>query len=199
MDGIGSEVYGAAGSDEVVDADAALGGKVPDAGVGVGAVIDDGVIGCTEGGVLVVGPEDAAGALNPGGEAAGRGEVPAEDDRCKRNAGEGATDGEGRAAESACDAGGAGLGAGVTVIFLNARGIGLPERKELRGIFEVATKETGSMIAGKDFAGVDACHQELEIIAILSNTKAPLNQRTQLKGESGGSGLCDSLLSRRRG
>ena len=39
MDSVCAQVDGAAGVDEVVEADATLGGKVPDAGVGVGAVV----------------------------------------------------------------------------------------------------------------------------------------------------------------
>ncbi len=37
VNSVGAEVDGAARVDEVVDADAALGGEVPDTGVGVGA------------------------------------------------------------------------------------------------------------------------------------------------------------------
>ncbi len=39
MDAVGAEVDGAAGAEEVVEADAALGGEVEDAGVGVFAVV----------------------------------------------------------------------------------------------------------------------------------------------------------------
>jgi hypothetical protein len=74
VDGVGADVDGAAGGEEVVGADAELGGEVPDAGVVVGAVVAVGggadaaaVDGqAAEGGVLVVGPEEAAGALDPG-------------------------------------------------------------------------------------------------------------------------------------
>lgn len=56
VDAVGAEVDGAARAEEVVEADAALGGKVPDAGIGVLAVIL-GVVGwASEGWVLMVGP-----------------------------------------------------------------------------------------------------------------------------------------------
>ena len=77
MDGVGAEVDGAAGTEEVVDAYAALRGEVPDAGVGVGAVVLFVVGWASEGGVFVVGPEETACALSPEGEAAGAGDVPA--------------------------------------------------------------------------------------------------------------------------
>ncbi len=71
MDGVGAEVDGAAGAEEVVDTDAALRGEVPDAGVGVGAVVLHVVGWATEGRVFVVRPEHAAGGLAPEGESLG--------------------------------------------------------------------------------------------------------------------------------
>ncbi len=67
-----------------------LGGKVPDAGVGVGAVVERVIGWPPEGRILVIGPEEAARGLSPEGDATGAVEVPAEDDRGDRGAGEGA-------------------------------------------------------------------------------------------------------------
>ncbi len=39
VDAVGAEVDGATGTEEVMDSDAALRGEIPDAGVGVGAVV----------------------------------------------------------------------------------------------------------------------------------------------------------------
>ena len=71
VDAVGAEVDGAAGTDEVVDADAALWSEVEDAGVGVGAVVLRVVGRAAEGWVFVVCPDEAAGGLAPEGEAAG--------------------------------------------------------------------------------------------------------------------------------
>ena len=79
VNAVGAEVDGAAGVDEVVDADAALRGEVEDAGVGVGAVVLRVVGRATEGGVLVVGPDETAGGLSPEGEVTRADEVPAKD------------------------------------------------------------------------------------------------------------------------
>ena len=73
-----------------MDADAALRGEVPDAGVGVGAVVLRVVGWAAEGWVFVVGPEETAGGLAPEGEAAGADEVPAQDDGGDGGSGEGA-------------------------------------------------------------------------------------------------------------
>src|SRR5260370_36429705 len=77
---IGTEVDGALGVDEVVDAYSALGGEVPHAGVRVGPVVDEVERLRSERGILVVGPEETTGGLGPGGEATGSGEVPAQND-----------------------------------------------------------------------------------------------------------------------
>ena len=80
MDGVGAQVDGVSGVDEVVEADAALGGKVPDAGIGVGTVVRDVVRWATEGRVFVIGPEQASGGLGPGYPFLAMDEVPTEDD-----------------------------------------------------------------------------------------------------------------------
>src|SRR5260370_846121 len=87
VDCVGAEVDGAFRADEEVYAYADLGGEVPDAGLGVGAVVAKVEDGGADGGVLVVGPDDSAGPLQPGGDAMGAGEVPAEDDGRDRGTG----------------------------------------------------------------------------------------------------------------
>src|SRR5258707_178588 len=101
---VGAEVEGAVGAEEVVDTYATLGGEVTHAGVCVGAVVDDVEGEAPVGRVLVVGPEDAAGGLCPGGDTAFACEVPPEDGGGEGHAGEGASDRVER---------GAGEGAGV--------------------------------------------------------------------------------------
>jgi hypothetical protein len=56
VDSVGAEVDGAAGANEVVDANSALRGEVEHAGVGVGTVILLVVGWASEGRILVVGP-----------------------------------------------------------------------------------------------------------------------------------------------
>jgi hypothetical protein len=95
MDAVGAQVDGVAGVDEVVEADAALGGEVPDAGIGVGTVVRDVVRWATEGRVFVIGPEHASGGLGPRYPFVTMGEIPPEDDWREGDAGEGSAYGVG--------------------------------------------------------------------------------------------------------
>src|SRR5271163_2554579 len=79
VDGVGAEVDGAAGAEEVVDTDASLGGEVKDAGVGVGAVVLLVVGWAAECRVLVVGPDEPASGLAPEGKSLGADYVPTKD------------------------------------------------------------------------------------------------------------------------
>ncbi len=196
MDGVGAEVDGVPGTDEVVNADTALRGEVPDAGVGVGAVVGEGEVAGTVGGVLVVGPEEAAGGLSPRGEFVGAGEVPAQDDGGGGDAGEGAAHGKGGAAEvvAAEDLRGAGLVREEAVIFLEPGRVGLPEGEELDGVLEVAAEGTGEVVAGEDLAGVNASHDEFEVVTHVCDAFAALDDGADLKGERGGIGLGEALL-----
>lgn len=197
MDGVGAEVDGALWGDEVVKADTALRGEVPDAGVGVGSVVGEGKVGVSKGGVLVVGPKQAAGGLGPRGKATGSGEVPAEDDGGDGNAGEGAADGIVRAAEAAFaggDLAGAGVGCGEAAGLLGFGGEGLPKGKKLGGVLEVAAEEAGAVVAGEDLAGVDTGHKELEIVAILRQADTALDEGSEFQRKSGGGGLSDAFL-----
>ncbi len=174
MDGVGSEVDRAAGTDEVVEAHPSLRGEVPDAGVGVGAVVLDVVGRPAEGRILVVGPEDASGSLSPEGDAAGTDQVPAEDDRGDGDAVEGSAHGVGSGAlrwgSGWVDAQGA----------LELRGVGLPEREGLDGVLEVAAQGSSPHVRSKDLAGVDSGHEEAEVVAVLGEADAALNQGAQL-------------------
>ena len=196
MDGVSAEVDRALGCKEVVQADAALGGEVPDAGVGAGAVVGKGEIGGAVGGVLVVGPENPAGGLGPRRDFVGAGEVPAQDDGGEGDAGEGTADSEGGAAEvvAAKDLDGAGLAGEEAIIFLEPGRVGLPEGEELDGVLEVAAEGTGEVVAGEDLAGVNASHDEFEVVTHVCDAFAALDDGADLKGERGGIGLGEALL-----
>ena len=107
MDRIGSEVERAARAKEVVDSYSELGREVPDAGVGVGAVVEDVVGRPAEGRVFVVGPDEAAATLGPRHElaVARAGEVPFEQDGGDGDAGEGSAYGVGGGADAGRGAG----------------------------------------------------------------------------------------------
>src|SRR6266481_294255 len=102
MDAVGAEVDGASGTNEVVDANAALWSEVEDAGVGVGAVVLRVVGRAAEGWILVIGPDETAGGLAPEGEAACADEVPAEDEGGDGGSVEGAAYGVERGTDGCC-------------------------------------------------------------------------------------------------
>src|SRR5580698_6228529 len=77
VDGVGAEIERAAWTDEVVDANSALRGEVPDACVGVWAVVLRVIGRAAEGRIFVVGPENTTRCLTPEGEFSGANEVPA--------------------------------------------------------------------------------------------------------------------------
>ena len=201
MDGVGAEVDGVGGCDEVVETDAALRGEVPDAGVGVGTVIGQGEIGVSEGRILVVGPQKTARGLRPRCEAMRACEVPTKDDGSYGDAGEGAADGVVGAAEAAFADGdllGAGVGCGEAAGFLGFGRVGLPEGEELGGVLEVAAHKSAAVVAGEDLACVDAGHEELEVVAVFRDADAALDEGAELEGEAVRSGLGDAFLSARR-
>jgi hypothetical protein len=170
-----AEVDGAVRAQEVMDADAALRGEVPDAGIGVGAVVLFVVRRPTEGRVLVIGPEHTAGGLSPEGEALGADDVPAEDDGGDGRAGVGAADG----VEPGALLGSANrVGAEGTLEFGR---VGLPEGEDLDGILEVAAEGTAAECGGEDLAGVNASHDELEAVAILGEAGAALDDCAELE------------------
>jgi len=90
VDGVGAEVDGAARPKEVVDTDASLRREVPDAGIGVGAVVLFVVGGAAECRVFVVRPEEAASGLAPERESLGADYVPTKDDGGDGDSGKGA-------------------------------------------------------------------------------------------------------------
>ena len=196
VDGVGAEIDGALGRDEVVEANAALRGEVPDAGVGVGAIVRKGEVAGAVGGVLVVGPEEAASSLHPRRELAGAGEVPTQNDGRHGDAGEGAANGEGGAAEviAAENFCGPGLLGKEAVVFLELGRVGLPEGKEFGGVLEVAAKEAGAVIGGQNLAGVHTDHEELEVVAHVGDAFAALDDGADLNGERDGIGLGKALL-----
>jgi hypothetical protein len=176
VDAVGAEVDGAVGAKEVVDADSALRGEVPDAGVGVLAVVL-GVVGWSaEGWVLVVCPKDAACSLSPEGKLLCAKDVPAEDDRGDGGSGVGAAYGvEGRA----LGRGSRRIGAEGT---LELWRVGLPEGEGLDGVLEVAAQRAVTHVASEDFASVDARHEELEVVAVFGEPEAALYDGSDLEG-----------------
>ncbi len=91
VDGVGAEVNGAAGAKEVVNTDSALRCKVPDAGVGVGAVVLLVVGWAAECRILVVRPEEPPSGLTPEGESFGTDYVPTKNDGSDGYSSEGAS------------------------------------------------------------------------------------------------------------
>jgi hypothetical protein len=175
VNGVETKVHGPAGTDEIVCSDACLRGEVPDAGVGVGTIVNLVEGRPAKGRILVIGPDDAAAALDPGRDAVRAGEVPAKDDRGDRGSREGSANGVGGRAD---------IGSG-THGALELWRVGLPERKDLDGVLEVAVQGAWTEVWGEDLAGVDACHEELEAAAV-GEAKATLGEDADLPGEVGG-------------
>ena len=168
MDRVGSEVERAAGAEEVVDSDSELGGEVPDAGVGIGAVVEDVVRRATKGRVLVVGPDEAAATLGPGNDlaVAGAGEIPLEKDGSDGDAGEGSADG----------VGGGAVSGGCAEAAFELWCVGLPEGEELDAVLEVAVEDTGANVRSEDLAGASAKHEELVAAAVVGDSEASLGE-----------------------
>lgn len=150
MDPVDAEVDRSPWLEKIMGSDSALRGEVPNARIGVGAGLR-GVCGiqiahCR---ILMVGPDDATGSLNPWDEATSVGEVPTHLDRCDADAGVGAADRIGRAADRARS----GFGATDALKF---GGVGLPEREDFYCVFKVAAKKACSKLWGKDFSCVNA-------------------------------------------
>jgi hypothetical protein len=170
-----AEVDGAARTYKIVDPDTALRCKVPDAGICVGAVVL-GVVGRpTEGRVLVICPEQAACSLTPVGEVPGARKVPPKNDRSNRNTGESAAHGIKRGAlwRSARRIG--------AERALERWCVGLPKGKNLTCVFKVAAKHAVTGHIEQDFSSMHARHHELEIVAVLRDAEAALNDRAYFK------------------
>ncbi len=124
----------------------------------------------------MVGPEEAAGCLAPEGEFFGADDVPAKDDWGDGDSGECAAYG----VEGCALLGSAGrVGAERALEFWR---VGLPEGEDLDGVLEVAAEGTVAHVAGEDLAGVDACHEELEVVAVFRDAEAALDDGSDLEG-----------------
>ncbi len=171
VDGVGTEVDGATGADEVVSADAELGSEVPNACVSVGAVILLVVGWSAECWVFVVGPEKTASGLRPEGKALRANYVPAKNDR-----GDGYT--SKRAAHSI-----KGCAHGWSTGFIDTKGalelgrVGLPEWENLNRVLKVAAERPPAVVASENFAGVHAREEKLKVVAVFSDAEATLNER----------------------
>jgi hypothetical protein len=187
VDAVGTEVDRAPGTDEVVDADAALRSEVPDTGVGVGAVVLRVVGGAAEGWVFVVRPEETAAGLSPERETACADKIPAEDDGGDGGSGEGAAYGVERGADRRRSGWVGAEGA------LELWRVGLPEGEDLYCVLEVAAQRAVSDVGGEDLAGVHACHEEAEAVAVLGEADAALDEGSDLEGLVGGEILMEGV------
>ena len=176
MDALGAEVDGAARVDEVVDANASLRGEVPDAGVGVGAVVLRVVGRPAEGWVLVVGPQDATGCLAPEGEVPSASQVHAKDDGSDGHSAEGAAYG----VEGGTDGRRAGRIRAEGALEFGS--VGLPEGEELATKFEVAAEGAVAVGGSDDFTDLYAGHEEFEVVAVFSEAGTPLDDGAYLEG-----------------
>jgi hypothetical protein len=197
MDGVGAKIDRTIWVDVVVETHPSLWGEVPYTGVGVGTGV--GVSWEVEGSVgwvLVVGPEEASGGLCPVGEAVGAGEVPPEDGWRERDASEGSSDGEGRRAGELDIASGAPYS-------LEGWRVGLPEREEFGGEFEISVQPLRAYVWGNYFAEVSAGHEEAEATSVFCDAKPALDERAELPGADGVAdgigGSAGGLGIRRRG
>ena len=107
---------------------------------------------------------------------AGAGEVPAEDDGSDGDSGEGAAYG----VEGSADWRGAGRVGAEGALELGR--VGLPEGEDLDGVLEVAAQKTGADVGSEDFAGVYACHEELEVVTVFGEAGTALNDGADLEG-----------------
>lgn len=186
MDGVCSEVDGTVRPEEVVQARSKLWGKVPDTSVGCGAV-GELIVNrpSADGRIFVIRPDKAAPSLNPGNNlsVAGAGEVPAQENRSDGSASVGSSDLIGIGADTW----------GGTCAALELWAVGLPEGKDLDGVFEVAVQNAGADVGGENLASVAAEHEELEVVSVFGDAEASLGEDAQLKGavrggEGGGCG-----------
>ena len=184
MDGVGAEVDGTARAEKVVQADTSLGGKVPHAGIGVEAIVGDGIGTPAKGWIFMIRPYNAARSLHPGGDAMRADEVPAQDDGRDGGSGEGSAD---RVRGATGDT--SRVGRRDAHFALEAGRVGLPEGEDFDGVLEVAVERAGKEVPGKDFAGVDACHDELEGVAIFREAGASLRENADLEWEMGRVGM----------
>jgi hypothetical protein len=175
MDCVSAEVDGAAGTEEVVDANAALRGEVPDAGISVGAVVLFIVGGAAECRVFVVCPEKTAGGLPPEGEPLGADHVPAKDDR-----GDGYSRKSSAYRVEGCAYGGS-AGRVRAEGPLKLWRVGLPEWKGFDGVLEVAAEGAVTYVASEDLAGVDTGHEKFEVVTVFGDTEATLNEDSDLE------------------
>jgi hypothetical protein len=175
VNGVGAEVDGTARVNEVVDADAALGSEVPDAGVGVGTVVLLVVWRAAEGRVFVVRPEKAASGLAPVREVLCAGKIPAKDSRGNGHSGEGTADGIRRRADRWCAWG---VGAEFALEFGRVR---LPEGEGFDGKLEVAAERAVAVTGEDNFSNVNSCHEEFEAVAVFSEAVAALDEDANFK------------------
>ena len=150
-------------------ADAALRREVPHAGVSGRASLGRvGRIEIAYCGILVVSPHYAASSLYPGHKLSTVREIPAHLDGRDADAGEGPADGIGRAAlfqgkdrtdRSAADP-------------LELRRVGLPQRKDLDRILEVATEMPCPELRCEHLAKVTADQEEAEVGSLLQADSA---------------------------
>ena len=179
MDSIGAEVHRSAWFQEIVRANAALRGEVPDAGICVRARL-----GWVEGveiayrWIFVVGPHHAACCLYPGHKPFAMCEIPSHLYGCDADSGESAADGVGP------DAGGIG-GCSSATQSLELRRIGLPEREYLDRILKIAAEKTSPELWSEDFTQVTPDHEEAEVRAVFE-TNSALEEHTVLPGSSQG-------------
>lgn len=186
MDSVGAEVDGAVWPEEVVEAGSKLWRKVPDAGIGRGAVgelvVDRS---SADGGILMIRPDQPTPSLGPGNHlaVARAGEVPSKKDRGDGDAGVGS---------SGLIGGGADAWRGARST-LEARSVGLPEGEDLDGVFEVAMQNAGAYVGDEDLPSVPADHEELEVASTVSDSDASLGEDAEVQravrgGEGGGCG-----------
>lgn len=114
--------------------------------------------------------------MSPEGELLGADQVPAEDDRSDGGSGVGAAYSvEGRALLRGAGRVGA-EGA------LKLWRVGLPEGEGLDGVLEVASQGARAHVGCENFAGVDASHEEFEVVAIFGEAEAALHEGSNLEG-----------------
>lgn len=179
-----AEVDGARWAEEVVQTDACLRCEVPDASIGIWTVVAKVQDGRSEGGKLMVRPKDAAGGLGPRRDTSRTSEVPPEDDGRDGDAREGAPNCvKGRAGDEP------GRGGWEAFSTLKFGGVCPPEGEEFDGVLEVATQGAGAMIAGEHLARVNSCHKKSEVITVVRDTLASLEDGPHFEREGCGGGL----------
>ena len=172
MDPIQTEVYRTSRSQKVMHSYAALRGKIPHAGICSRTCLRRvSRIQITYRGIFVIRPDHAARRLHPGHKPPTAREVPAHHDRGNAGARVGSTYGIGR---TTCGTGRTGA-----TDALKLWGVGLPQRKDLDGILDVAAQETSSKLWGEHFAQMPTDHEEAKVRALLK-ANASLHECTIL-------------------